>query len=116
MDISAGSPTGGTFTGAGVSDNGDGSYNFDPAMAGVGIHFIEYLFTDTNGCDDTAIDSVEVFALPTVSFTALPDICVDGGVQMNISGGSPTGGSFTGAGVSDNGAVSYTHLTLPTKA
>ena len=67
MNISAGSPIGGTFTGSGVSDNGDGSYNFDPAIAGVGIHLIEYLFTDTNGCDDTVIDTVEVFNLPMIS-------------------------------------------------
>ncbi len=107
LNISGGSPTGGSFMGTGVTDNGDGTYNFDPLTAGVGIHTITYIFTDGNSCDDTVTDEVEVFAIPDVSFTALADLCIDAGVQLNIIGGSPTGGSFTGPGVTDNGDGTY---------
>ncbi len=38
-----GTPTGGEYSGPGVTDNGDGlTYDFDPAVAGIGIHTIEY--------------------------------------------------------------------------
>ncbi len=107
MNLGGGSPTGGTFSGPGVVDNGDGTYNFDPSTAGAGMHTIEYLFTDGNGCDDMATDMVEVFAIPVVSFTALSDLCIDAGVQMNLGGGSPTGGTFSGSGVVDNGDGTY---------
>ncbi len=107
MNVSGGSPLGGSFTGSGVIDNGDGTYNFDPSLAGAGTHTITYSFTDGNGCDETAMDMVEVFATPMVSFTALADLCIDAGVQMNVSGGSPLGGSFTGSGVTDNGDGTY---------
>ena len=43
-----GSPTGGTFTGPGVSGN-----IFTPATAGVGVHTISYSYTDANGCVGT---------------------------------------------------------------
>ena len=66
-NLNGGTPSGGAFTGSGVTDNGDGTYNFDPATAGVGVHEITYTFTDGNSCDDTATDMVEVFALPIVT-------------------------------------------------
>ena len=65
-------PAGGIYSGPGVTDNGNGTdYDFDPASAGVGSHTITYTFTDGNGCTSSANDDVEVFALPTVTFTAL---------------------------------------------
>ncbi len=40
-----GVPSGGVFIGPGVSGN-----NFEPSIAGLGIHQIIYQYTDTNGC------------------------------------------------------------------
>ncbi len=38
-----GTPIGGVYSGLGVTDNGDGlTYNFDPEIAGIGIHTIDY--------------------------------------------------------------------------
>ena len=45
-----GTPSGGTYSGNGVSGS-----NFDPNAAGVGSHYIVYTFTDTNAC--TNMDS-----------------------------------------------------------
>ena len=45
------------------------------------------------------MDDVEVFALPSVTFTALADLCVDAGVQSGQTGGMPVGGTYSGPGV-----------------
>jgi hypothetical protein len=45
----AGTPTGGVFSGPGVTGN-----EFNPNTAGVGNHTITYLFEDANGCSNTA--------------------------------------------------------------
>ncbi|MDC8004521.1 HYR domain-containing protein [Aureisphaera galaxeae] len=102
--LGGGTPTGGVYSGTGVTDDGNGmTYSFDPAAAGVGTHTITYTFTDTNGCTNSASDDVEVFALPTVTFTALADLCVNAGVQAGLGGGTPTGGVYSGTGVTDDG-------------
>jgi len=102
--LGSGLSIGGVYSGAGVTDDGNGqTYSFDPAAAGVGIHTITYNFTNANGCSGSANDNVEVFALPTVTFTALADLPVDSGVQAGLGGGLPTGGVYSGAGVTDDG-------------
>jgi len=49
------------------------------------------------------MDAVEVFALPVVTFTALADLCIDAGVQAGLGGGTSTGGTYSGTGVTDDG-------------
>ncbi|MFT5265348.1 MAG: hypothetical protein ACI8YQ_004101, partial [Polaribacter sp.] len=110
--LGGGSPTGGpgdNYMGPGVTDNGDGTYDFDPAAAGVGTHVITYTFTSGTGCGtcsfgctNTATDNVQVFAAPNANFTAPADLCLDAGVQNNLGGGTPTGGVYMGPGVSDD--------------
>ncbi|WP_254097156.1 T9SS type A sorting domain-containing protein [Aquimarina sp. Aq107] len=102
--LTGGSPTGGTYSGTGVTDDGNGTtYSFNPATAGAGVHTITYSFTNANGCTDTASDTIEVFDLPTVTFSAPADICIDQGIQTGLTGGSPTGGTYSGTGVTDDG-------------
>ncbi len=102
--LGSGSPTGGVYSGTGITDNGNGTtYSFDPATAGVGIHTITYSFTNTNGCSGSASDNVEVFDLPTATFTAPADLCINAGVQAGLGSGIPTGGIYSGAGITDNG-------------
>ncbi|WP_298543622.1 T9SS type A sorting domain-containing protein [uncultured Aquimarina sp.] len=101
--LSGGTATGGVYSGTGVTDNNNGmTFSFDPATAGVGIHTITYSFTDTNGCSNSASDTIEVFDVPTVTFTAPADLCVDAGIQTGLSGGTATGGVYSGTGVIDN--------------
>ncbi|WP_367389207.1 T9SS type A sorting domain-containing protein [Lewinella sp. LCG006] len=110
--LGGGSPSGGVYSGPGVTDDGDGmTYSFDPAAAGVGTHTITYDYTDPNGCSAGMIisDDIEVFDLPVVNFTAPEDFCVDAGVQTGLSGGTPTGGVYSGPGVTDDGnGMTYT--------
>ncbi|MFN8712145.1 MAG: CUB domain-containing protein, partial [Bacteroidota bacterium] len=58
--LSGGSPTGGSWSGSGVSGN-----LFNPATAGPGIHIISYTYTDSLGCANIATQTVEV------------DVCTD---------------------------------------
>ncbi|WP_415374175.1 T9SS type A sorting domain-containing protein [Patiriisocius sp. Uisw_017] len=102
--LTGGSPSGGVYSGPGVVDDGNGiTYSFNPAFSGVGTHTITYNFTDGNGCSGSANDNVVVFAVPTVTFTALADLCLDAGTQTGLTGGSPTGGVYSGPGVTDAG-------------
>jgi hypothetical protein len=94
FSLSGGSPTGGTYSGTGVSGG-----NFNPGTAGVGSHTITYVFTDGNSCTDSASQVQVVDSVPVVSFAALSDICVNA-IPLTLSGGSPTGGTYTGTGVS----------------
>ena len=106
--ISAGSLSGGAvmgvYSGPGVTDDGNGlTYSFDPAAAGVGTHTITYTYTDANGCSGSATDDVQVFDVPTAVFTAPADLCINEGVQVGLGGATPTGGVYSGAGVTDDG-------------
>ncbi|MCR9098402.1 MAG: T9SS type A sorting domain-containing protein [bacterium] len=102
--LSGGSPMGGEYSGPGVTDNNNGSsFTFDPSVAGVGMHTITYAFTDGNGCTNSAEDQITVFALPNVDFADPGDFCVDAGVQSGLNGGTPSGGVYSGTGVSDDG-------------
>ncbi len=54
LQLSA-NPTGGTFSGSGVS-----SSVFNPSVAGLGTISISYSFTDSNGCNQSVSDSIRV--------------------------------------------------------
>ncbi len=93
-----GSPSGGTFSGIGVSGN-----TFNPTLAGAGGPFsITYSYTDPNtGCTNTSIQTVTVIPLPVVSFNGLATTyCItDAAVTLT---GNPVGGTFSGTGISGN--------------
>jgi len=92
MQLSGQSPTGGVFNGNGVTGS-----NFKPITGGKSI--IQYIYTDLNGCSNTAKDSVNVNTLPTVSVT-LPykKFCLKD-TTFSLSGGIPTGGVYSGNGI-----------------
>jgi hypothetical protein len=55
-----GTPIGGVYSGPGVTDDGNGlTYTFDPAVAGIGTHTIEYDVT-TQCATGAASDTIEV--------------------------------------------------------
>ena len=83
-----GSPSGGTFSGPGISGN-----TFNPAAAGIGGPYnITYSYTDPGtGCSNTVTQQVTVNVLPTVSITALSDtICAGNAASISLT--------FTGNG------------------
>ncbi|HIA35768.1 MAG TPA: T9SS type B sorting domain-containing protein, partial [Flavobacteriales bacterium] len=97
LEALIGIPTGGTFSGAGINGN-----FFDPALAGIGIHLIKYVYTDGNNCTDSSIQTVEVNGIDFVDFAGLDTgYCVD--AAPVVLSGFPPGGDFSGNGIS--GAV-----------
>jgi hypothetical protein len=92
----SGIPSGGTFGGPGVT-----GVSFDPAAAGVGIHDVTYAYSDLNGCSNTAIQQVQVYAQPTVTLTGLANTYCSNANSVTFTG-TPSGGSFSGPGVSGN--------------
>lgn len=63
----SGSPAGGNFSGTGVTGN-----IFNPAIAGVGIHTITYVYTNATGCSNSASTTIRVEPLvPPLRYTTL---------------------------------------------
>ena len=67
--LAGGSPVGGYYDGPGVSNN-----NYDPSSAGYGSTLVAvdlmYIYTDANGCKDTAINPVNVQLSPEVELSS----------------------------------------------
>ncbi len=90
--LSGGLPAGGTYSGAGVSGG-----NFNPATAGVGTHSITY--TVVNGaCTNSATQNITVANQPVAVFPNPTDACSTSSNYV-LSGGSPAGGTYSGANV-----------------
>ena len=96
--LSGGSPLGGTYSGTGVNAQGI----FDPAVSGPGTFEITYTYTDANGCTASATKPLTVNPLPEVSLQAFAAICADA-PAFALSGGSPTGGTYSGTGMNAQG-------------
>lgn len=91
------SPTGGTFSGTGLSGN-----VFDPLSAGAGGPYtINYTYTDTNGCSNTATKTVSVLPAANLSLSGLDSTyCSYQSIPTEIHA-QPAGGILNGAGVVD---------------
>jgi len=95
MNIGSGTPSGGIYSGTGVSGS-----SFDPGTSGAGTFTITYTITNGFGCTDQASDDMTVHASPTVTFTVNDNLaCVYHG-PITLSGGSPASGTYSGTGVS----------------
>ncbi|MEI6748394.1 MAG: DUF4082 domain-containing protein, partial [Bacteroidota bacterium] len=90
--VLTGIPSGGTFTGVGVSVN-----LFDPS---VGTQTITYTYTDANGCTNSASTIITVNALPSVNAGTYGSVCNDA-PDITLAG-TPPGGTFSGIGVTGN--------------
>ena len=83
ISLSGGSPSGGTYSGVGVSAS-----SFDPAVAGIGTFTIFYDFTAANGCTSRDSSSITVNPLPITSITPNSDICLGSSINLTATGGS----------------------------
>jgi hypothetical protein len=75
-----GTPTGGVYSGTGVTDDGNGlTYTFDPSIAGVGFHTIAYEVT-SQCASGSVTDTIEVT-------DNLPEItCQDITLELDVNG------------------------------
>lgn len=87
----SGSPTGGTWSGVGVSPSG----LFSPSAGLVGVQTVTYTISQ-NGCSNSATTNVTVNALPVVSAGSSSSICTNS-PNFSLSGATPSGGSWSGA-------------------
>lgn len=111
--LTGGQPFGGTYSGTGVTDDGNGStFTFDPAVAGVGVHTITYS-VEAGPCSaaSNASDTIEVLSVPDGPATVgVSDFCVGEPVTVTATLNdpnnvirwfdSPTGGTFLFEGTS----------------
>ena len=86
-------PSGGIFSGAGIIGN-----NFDPLMAGVGNHVINY--TLNGNCPASTTTLITVNPLPIVNINAVGPLCIDDDPVLLV--GLPSGGTFSGGGIVNN--------------
>ena len=93
ITLDQGFPSGGFYSGAGVS-----GASFSPSQGLLGSNILTYHFTSTNGCSDSITGILLVNESPTVSFPPLPSIC-DTSAAISLGGVSPEGGLFSGIGV-----------------
>lgn len=89
-----GLPLGGTYSGTGISNG-----MFNPGVAGLGSHAVSYIYTNSNSCSDTAYSTITVVNPPNVSLSNFASVCAQS-TPVTLTGGSPTGGSYFGTGVS----------------
>jgi len=95
FDLSDATPTGGIYSGTGVSGN-----KFYPDVAGPGTYTITYCWTNQQTlCEGCCEFEIEVIDVPDVSCPGNMEVCIDE-PPITISGAIPNGGVFTGAGMS----------------
>ncbi|MBK7212907.1 MAG: hypothetical protein IPH88_06350 [Bacteroidales bacterium] len=95
--VLGGTPTGGIWTGIGVSGSVETGFVFDPSA---GTQELSYTYTDGNSCSNTAVITLTVESVPTVTAGTYGPACINS-LPIVLSG-SPAGGSWTGTGVSGN--------------
>ena len=89
--LSGGTPAGGVYSGTGVTAG-----SFNPSA---GTQNITYTYTDGNNCSDVAIQTIIVNTSPTVTLSSFTDLC-EGSAVLDLTGGSPAGGTYSGTNVS----------------
>jgi PKD repeat protein len=101
-----GTPASGTWSGLGVSPGGI----FNPASATVGANQLTYTFTDINGCTNAANVAITVNALPVVDAGQNLTFC-DTNLVVQLTGGIPVNGIWTGSNVTTSGGLDLGPLT-----
>jgi len=93
FELTGGSPAGGDYTGTGVTAGA-----FNPM---VGSQTITYTYTDANGCAGSADFEVTVLDPLELTFTLpVDELCIYNST-LELTGGLPAGGTYTGTSVTD---------------
>ncbi len=95
--LGGGLPLFGTYSGTGINNG-----YFDPSVAGLGRHTINYSYSNIAGCSDSDTSSIYVHSIPNVTHLDPGPICENSGI-LNLSGGSPAGGTYSGTAVFGSG-------------
>ena len=87
-------PWDGAWSGAGITQDNDGNYFFDPAIAGVGAYMLHF---DANNCSDS------LWAVVHPASLGVPDMTACSATGAFLLAQLPMGATFTGNGVSSTG-------------
>ncbi|HLG02873.1 MAG TPA: T9SS type A sorting domain-containing protein, partial [Bacteroidia bacterium] len=105
-----GSPQNGTFSGPGINGN-----IFSPSVAGIGMHTIQYSFTDANGCSGAASQVVIINNPAATVASSNSPVCE--GSPLNLFASTVAGAGYNWSG--PNGFASTNQnpvITSPTAA
>jgi hypothetical protein len=91
--LSGASPSGGVYSGTAVTAG-----MFSPATAGPGVHTITYTYTNGDNCESVCTFDITVDTVPVMTCPQDMSVCVDGN-SVDILGGLPAGGVYSGTGV-----------------
>lgn len=105
VNLSA-SPTGGTWTGTGITNPSAGA--FDPAQAQIGSNNITYSVT-VSGCSGSASANIVVNQTPNTSITPVGPFCSNGNSTILVAA-SP-GGTWSGPGIINPSAGAFDPAT-----
>ena len=86
LALSGGIPIGGTYSGSGIANG-----IFNPNIAGVGTHTIEYNYVSPTGCTGNAFQDIQVIEEPWAGTDGSSVLCTgDGPVDLfTLLGGNP---------------------------
>lgn len=95
VSLNLGTPAGGSYT-----INGSPQLVLNPMNYSPGIHEMIYTITGYNSCPSKDTMPFEIYLVDSALFVPSSDsVCAEGGL-FNLNGESPTGGVFSGSGVS----------------
>jgi gliding motility-associated-like protein len=104
----AAATSGGTWSGAGITNTSTGTY--DPSVAGIGTDTVIYSIPGTCGSSDTIV--VTVNATSDASITSVPPICA-GSPSFNMTAVT-AGGTWSGTGITSGTAGTFNPATVGT--
>ncbi|MFK8104839.1 MAG: hypothetical protein AB8G15_20140, partial [Saprospiraceae bacterium] len=99
-------PAGGVWGGVANSAG-----EIDPTSLGTGSYTVTYTFTDTDGCTNSEMITIDVVPLPVVTISPAGPFCEDADPQTLT--GNPAGGSWSGD-VNAAGQINPTSLGIGT--
>ena len=92
----------GWYTGAGMTDLGNGTGYFNPAVAGPGTHFITYGAFGPFGCYSDTLVKLTVYPVDTARILGLEQAYCENSPIDTLFGSPPTG-TFSGPGITNLG-------------
>ncbi|MEL6925400.1 MAG: hypothetical protein AAFO94_15235, partial [Bacteroidota bacterium] len=107
--VSGGTGGTGTWSGVGITNTTTGT--FDPGIAGVGSHVIQYTYEENNCSYDESI-TINVLPQPTADFDAPDAVCASDAAAITYTGNASANANFTwdfdgGTIISGSGAGPY---------
>ena len=84
-----------------TSGNGVINGSFNPININPGNSTLTYLITDSNNCSNSDTSFIKINQNPVVSLNLIDNLCRNEGF-INLTGGQPNGGNYSGSGVLGN--------------